>query len=412
MPAKLYKQDLNILVMSAFLNNSHWSKRIVLGILASVVLLMSYTSSPYSAGNSVTVVVIDAGHGGKDSGNLGTKTKKKTEKDISLDVALQLGKFIEDNHKDVQVIYTRNTDKFLELRERVSIANKAQADLFISVHCNAASPAAYGTETFVMGMHKSEASLQTAIRENQSIFLEENYEENYKGFDPKDPDTYIKLSMRQNVFLNQSLNLSKKIQDQFRERVKRRDRGVKQAGYYVISYTTMPSCLVELGFLTNKEEENFLHSDKGQDYMASALYRAFRDYKSEIEGVTFSKEIIQTEPIKEPTVETVLETSKEKKRKSKNTSIKGDTGLNYRIQLSTNSQPVEIKPENFKGLKEVDEYISNGLYKYTTGRCSNYNMAKVLQAEIRSLGYEGAFIIAFNGNERLDLRKAIGMEKK
>lgn len=398
--------------MSAFLNNSHWSKRIVLGILASVVLLMSYTSSPYSAGNSVTVVVIDAGHGGKDSGNLGTKTKKKTEKDISLDVALQLGKFIEDNHKDVQVIYTRNTDKFLELRERVSIANKAQADLFISVHCNAASPAAYGTETFVMGMHKSEASLQTAIRENQSIFLEENYEENYKGFDPKDPDTYIKLSMRQNVFLNQSLNLSKKIQDQFRERVKRRDRGVKQAGYYVISYTTMPSCLVELGFLTNKEEENFLHSDKGQDYMASALYRAFRDYKSEIEGVTFSKEIIQTEPIKEPTVETVLETSKEKKRKSKNTSIKGDTGLNYRIQLSTNSQPVEIKPENFKGLKEVDEYISNGLYKYTTGRCSNYNMAKVLQAEIRSLGYEGAFIIAFNGNERLDLRKAIGMEKK
>ena len=398
--------------MSAFLNNSHWSKRIVLGILASVVILMSYTSSPYSEGNSVTVVVIDAGHGGKDSGNLGTKTKKKTEKDISLDVALQLGKFIEDNHKDVQVIYTRNTDKFLELRERVSIANKAQADLFISVHCNAASPAAYGTETFVMGMHKSEASLQTAIRENQSIFLEDNYEENYKGFDPKDPDTYIKLSMRQNVFLNQSLNLSKKIQDQFRERVKRRDRGVKQAGYYVISYTTMPSCLVELGFLTNKTEENFLHSDKGQDYMASALYRAFRDYKSEIEGVTFSKEIIKTEPIKEPTVETVLETSKEKKRKSKNIGIKGDTGLNYRIQLSTNSQPVEIKPENFKGLKEVDEYISNGLYKYTTGRCTNYEMAKVLQAEIRSLGYEGAFIIAFNGNERLDLRKAIGMEKK
>jgi len=398
--------------MSAFLNNSHWSKRIVLGILASVVILMSYTSSPYSEGNSVTVVVIDAGHGGKDSGNLGTKTKKKTEKDISLDVALQLGKFIEDNHKDVQVIYTRNTDKFLELRERVSIANKAQADLFISVHCNAASPAAYGTETFVMGMHKSEASLQTAIRENQSIFLEDNYEENYKGFDPKDPDTYIKLSMRQNVFLNQSLNLSKKIQDQFRERVKRRDRGVKQAGYYVISYTTMPSCLVELGFLTNKTEENFLHSDKGQDYMASALYRAFRDYKSEIEGVTFSKEIIKTEPIKEPTVETVLETSKEKKRKSKNTGLKGDAGLNYRIQLSTNSQPVEIKPENFKGLKEVDEYISNGLYKYTTGRCTNYEMAKVLQAEIRSLGYEGAFIIAFNGNERLDLRKAIGMEKK
>jgi N-acetylmuramoyl-L-alanine amidase len=418
-PAKLNKQDLNILVMSAFLNNSHWSKRIVLGILASAVILMSYTSSPYSSGNAVKVVVIDAGHGGKDSGNLGTKTRKKTEKDISLDVALQLGKFIEDNHKDVQVIYTRSTDTFLELRERVSIANRAQADLFISVHCNAASPAAYGTETFVMGMHKSEASLQTAIRENQSIFLEDNYEENYKGFDPKDPDTYIKLSMRQNVFLNQSLNLSKKIQDQFRERVKRRDRGVKQAGYYVISYTTMPSCLVELGFLTNKEEENFLHSTNGQDYMASALYRAFREYKSEIEGVTFSQEIVKSKPKTEviaTTVETVLETSKEtkkeKKEKAKNTSKEEITGLNYRIQFSTNSQPVEIKPENFKGLTEVDEYISNGLYKYTTGRFSNYEIAKMLQAEIRDLGYEDAFIIAFNGNKRLDLREALGMEKK
>lgn len=405
--------------MSAFLNNSHWSKRIVLGILASAVILMSYTSSPYSSGNAVKVVVIDAGHGGKDSGNLGTKTRKKTEKDISLDVALQLGKFIEDNHKDVRVIYTRSTDTFLELRERVSIANRAQADLFISVHCNAASPAAYGTETFVMGMHKSEASLQTAIRENQSIFLEDNYEENYKGFDPKDPDTYIKLSMRQNVFLNQSLNLSKKIQDQFRERVKRRDRGVKQAGYYVISYTTMPSCLVELGFLTNKEEEDFLHSTNGQDYMASALYRAFREYKSEIEGVTFSQEIVKSKPKTEviaTTVETVLETSKETKKekneKDKNTSKEEITGLNYRIQFSTNSQPVEIKPENFKGLTEVDEYISNGLYKYTTGISSNYDTAKMLQAEIRDLGYKDAFIIAFNGNKRLDLREALGMEKK
>ncbi len=405
--------------MSAFLNNSHWSKRIVLGILASAVILMSYTSSPYSSGNTVKVVVIDAGHGGKDSGNLGTKTKKKTEKDISLDVALQLGKFIEDNHKDVQVIYTRNTDTFLALRERVSIANRAQADLFISVHCNAASPAAYGTETFVMGMHKSEASLQTAIRENQSIFLEDNYEENYKGFDPKDPDTYIKLSMRQNVFLNQSLNLSKKIQDQFRERVKRRDRGVKQAGYYVISYTTMPSCLVELGFLTNKDEENFLHSIHGQDYMASALYRAFREYKSEIEGVTFTAEVVKSKPKTEgikPTVETVLETSKEtkkeKNKKNKDASKENVKGLNYRIQLSTNSQPVEIKPENFKGLTEVDEYISNGLYKYTTGMSSNYEIAKVLQAEIKDLGYEDAFIIAFNGNKRLDLREALGMEKK
>jgi len=407
--------------MSAFLNKTHWSKRIVLSILVCAVILMSNSTSPYSEGNSVKTVVIDAGHGGKDAGNLGTKTKKKTEKDISLDVALQLGKYIEENHRDVKVIYTRKTDKFLELRERVAIANKAQADLFISVHCNAASPAAYGTETFVMGMHKSEASLKTAIRENQSIFLEDNYEENYKGFDPKDPDTYIKLSMRQNVFLNQSLTLSKNIQDQFRERVKRRDRGVKQAGYYVISYTTMPSCLVELGFLTNKEEENFLHSTKGQDYMASAIYRAFRDYKGEIEGVTFSKVIEpeETEKVEDqtPDVETVLETSKTKKEERKNRKeVKKNTekqvpnGINYRIQIVTSSTPVSLSSSNFKGLKEVDEYISHGLYKYTTGRCSNYDSAKTLQAEIRDLGYEGAFIVAFNGSEKIDLRTAISLE--
>ena len=225
--------------------------------------------------------------------------------------------------------------------------------------------------------------------------------------------------MRQNVFLNQSLNLSKKIQDQFRDRVKRRDRGVKQAGYYVISYTTMPSCLVELGFLTNIEEENFLHSTNGQDYMASALYRAFREYKSEIEGVNLSTEIVkskETTAAEIPTIKTVLEnskeTKKEKKKKKKNTSKEEVTRLNYRIQLSTSRQPVEIKPENFKGLTEVDEYISNGLYKYTTGISYNYKIAKVLQAEIRNLGYEGAFIIAFNGNKRLDLKEALEMEKE
>ncbi|MFK7758172.1 MAG: N-acetylmuramoyl-L-alanine amidase [Flavobacteriales bacterium] len=401
--------------MSAFLNKSHWSKRLVLGILASAVILMSYTSSPYVTSNTVRTIVIDPGHGGKDSGNLGTKTKKKTEKDISLDVALQLGKYIEKNHPDVNVIYTRKSDVFVTLNDRVQIANDARADLFISVHCNSASPAAYGTETFVMGMHKSEASLKTAIRENKSIYLEDNYKETYQGFNPEDPDTYIKLAMRQNVFLNQSLNLSKKIQDQFRARVKRRDRGVKQAGFQVISYTTMPSCLIELGFLTNKQEENFLHSTKGQDYMASAIYRAFKEYKSEIEGIALEPVTSELADKTElPDSEGLItEPTPENNTTNPEKNVSGTPkGLSYRIQLITSSEKLVIKPENFKGLSQVDEYISNGLFKYTTGRCSNYEIAKQLQGEVRKKGYEGAFIIAFNGTERVDLRTALALEKK
>lgn len=416
MPAKLVESLKKEIAMKSLNNNPRWTKRLVLGILASAVVLLSNTSNPNSDLNQVNTVVIDAGHGGKDAGNLGTKTKKRTEKDISLDVALQVGSYIEQNFPNVNVIYTRKTDKFLELHERVKIANDAKADLFISVHCNAASPKAYGTETFVMGMHKSEASLKTAIRENESIYMEDNYEEKYKGFNPKDPDTYIKLSMRQNVFLNQSLSLSKKIQDQFRERVNRRDRGVKQAGYYVISYTTMPSVLVELGFLTNKEEENFLHSKKGQEYMSSAIYRAFKSYKAEIEGVVLEEEIIP-EPEPEIVEEKTEESSKQKKNKkkkgvknAKNESLKGIKGINYRVQIVTSSTQIDLSSENFNGLTQVDEYISNGLFKYTTGMSRNYEEAKKLQAEIRELGYAGAFIVAFNGNEKIDLKTAISLQ--
>ena len=337
-------------------------------------------------------------------------------------MALLLGKYIEENIEGVEIIYTRKTDKFLELHERVKIANDAKADLFISVHCNAASPSAYGTETFVMGMHKSEASLKTAIRENKSIYLEDNYEEKYKGFNPEDPDTYIKLSLRQDVFLHQSLTLSKKVQDQFREKVNRRDRGVKQAGYYVISYTTMPSVLIELGFLTNKEEEEFLHSKKGQEYMASAIYRAFKSYKNEIEGISVETEENSAPDLSEKTEVSKTETTedaesseqeknKEKlaKKTPKNQSLKGIKGVNYRIQIVTSSTQVNTSPENFKGLTQVDEYISNGLFKYTTGICRNYE-AKKLQSEIREVGFPGAFIVAFNANEKIDLKTALGLE--
>ena len=248
-------------------------QRVIAGCIALVTLCAAFAPAP-----PTLTVVLDAGHGGKDPGNLGTGRYSTTEKDITLDVTLRIGQYIEENLPEVKVIYTRKDDSFPGLRDRVRIANDAQADLFISIHCDAFDNAgARGAGTYVMGMHKSEESLRVAMRENASMFSEEGYERNYDGFDPNDPDTYIALSLRQNVNLDASLTLGAAIQSQFRERVGRKDRGVKQAGFYVISYTTMPSALVELGFLTNPDEEDFLRSENGKAYMASAVYRAFRD---------------------------------------------------------------------------------------------------------------------------------------
>lgn len=254
-------------------------KRLVALFLVLSVIFMSATL-PTTISEKKYTVVLDPGHGGSDPGNLGTGRLLKTEKDVSLDVALIVGEYIRIHYPDVKIVYTRKTDVFPTLARRVEIANEAMADLFISIHCNANdNKAASGAETFVMGLHKSEESLRTAMRENASIYLEKDHEKNYKGFDPKNPDTYIILSMRENAFLDKSISIAKNVQDQFRTRVGRKDRGVKQAGYYVISFTNMPSILVELGFLTNPEEEEFLHSDEGKTYMASAIYRAFRDFK-------------------------------------------------------------------------------------------------------------------------------------
>ncbi len=236
--------------------------------------------------NRIRTVVLDAGHGGKDPGNLGTGRYKTTEKHISLNVAKLVGKYINETWPDVKVMYTREDDRFIELMERCNIANRAKADVFISIHCNANdSKDPHGCETYVMGLHKTEANMRVAQKENAAILLEEGHELKYDGYDPKDPESIIALSLRQNTHLDQSLLLSSLIQEQFKVRVGRPDRGVKQAGFLVISYTTMPAVLVELGFLTNAKEEDYLQGEQGQDYMASAIYRAFKEYKAIVEGV-------------------------------------------------------------------------------------------------------------------------------
>jgi N-acetylmuramoyl-L-alanine amidase len=228
-------------------------------------------------------IVLDAGHGGKDPGNLGSKSK---EKDINLAVTLLVGKYIKENMPDVQVIYTRDDDSFPSLKERPNIANVNKADLFVSIHSNsAANKSAYGTETFVMGTKYFEANFDIVKKENSVIFLEENYEEEYEGFDPTSPESYMMFNLTQKAFIGNSISLADQIETQFRDRVGRKSRGVKQGPFYVLWTPSMPSVLVELGFLSNSEEEKFLMSQEGKEYMASAIYRSIKSYKEEIEGI-------------------------------------------------------------------------------------------------------------------------------
>jgi N-acetylmuramoyl-L-alanine amidase len=226
--------------------------------------------------------VLDAGHGGKDRGCNGQSAR---EADISLKIILELGRLIEENVPDVKVVYTRKTDVFVELADRAGIANKHNADLFISVHCNASVPAARGTEVWTMGPHKTEANLATAKRENSVILQEDNYKERYNGFDPRSPQSHILFSLYQSAHMDNSLRFAQKVDQEFRTRVGRPSRGVKQAGFLVLWKSTMPSALIEVGFLTNPSEEQYLNDKAGQSYMASGIYRAFRQYKQELEAM-------------------------------------------------------------------------------------------------------------------------------
>ena len=235
-------------------------------------------------GEKITTVVIDPGHGGKDSGALGAISK---EKDLNLTVALLAGDYIKKNCPDVKVIYTRERDVFVTLNERAAIANRNNADVFISIHCNSTSSnaaAAVGAETFVLGEHKNAANLEVAKNENSAILYEEDADEQYGNFNLNSPEAYIALSLFQKEYLNQSLQLAANVQEQFTKRVGRKDRGVQQAGFLVLWKTAMPSILIELGFISNAKEERFLASEDGQTYMASAIYRAFRDFKATYEG--------------------------------------------------------------------------------------------------------------------------------
>jgi len=348
--------------------------------------------------NRIDVVCLDAGHGGKDPGNLGTGRFKTTEKHVALNVTKLVGKYIKENFPDVKVVYTREDDRFIELKERCEIANRAKADVFISIHCNANEKhEPHGTETYLMGLHKTEANMRTAMKENASILLEDGHALKYDGYDPKDPESMIALSLRQNAFLDQSAMLSGAVQRQFKDRVGRSDRGVKQAGFLVISYTTMPAILIELGFLSNGEEEDFLQSTKGQDHMASAIYRAFKEYKSGIEGTD-----VHVAPMVEEPDSTKVETSAPEPK---------ENGIRFKVQIATSSKRIELKPKNFNGLEGVQEMKGNDLWKYTLGDERTLEAARAVQKTCRDKGFDGCFIVAFKDGQRIDLQQAVTLAR-
>ncbi|MCR9253685.1 MAG: N-acetylmuramoyl-L-alanine amidase [bacterium] len=257
-------------------------KNIAIVISFSFVLVFGSFSSLGLKNYKIKTIVIDAGHGGKDPGTSGIVSK---EKDVALSIALELGRIIKEKMPDVEVVYTRDKDTYPTLSQRANLANKKNADLFVSIHCNAnPNHNIYGSETYVMGNHVSDDNLKVAQRENSVILREENYQETYDGFDPNSPESYILFSLYQSAYQQNSVKLAQNIQYQFKNRVNRKSRGVKSAGFLVLWRTTMPSVLVEVGFLSNQKEEKELNDKLNQVYIASGIYRAFRDYKTELEN--------------------------------------------------------------------------------------------------------------------------------
>ena len=306
--------------------------------------------------SKIMTIVIDPGHGGHDPGNLGTKRYNKTEKHIVLEISLRLGEYIKKAYPQVNVIFTRKSnDKFLELWERTELANNSNADLFISIHCDAfTNPKAYGAGVYVMGMSKLKANMDVAMKENSVIYLEDDYKENYSGFDPNSAESYIVFTLMQNTHLEQSLAIAEQIDRQFALNKNSKSRGVKQAPFYVISRANMPSILVEAGFLTNPKEEDYLHSEKGQDHLASSIFKAFKIYKNNFEGASQFNNVVDSIE-KENTSSSALLYN-----------IKNLNNIIFKVQIASYKNS-RLNDPLFVGLN-VEEKFLNGVFKYFVGK--------------------------------------------
>lgn len=382
-------------------NRKHSSRLFVFLTLITIFKAqVGLTQEDEASFATLKTVVIDAGHGGKDPGCHGGHAQ---EKHVCLSMALMLGEQIKKNYPNIKVVYTRDKDVFVELDERAKIANRNNADLFICIHANAASPAAYGTETYVLGLHRTESQQAVAERENATIHLEEDGGKKYAEFEMT-PDAIIARQIQLSVFLDQSISFADKLQMEFK-RIGRYDRGVKQAGFLVLYKTTMPSVLIETGFLTNPKEEAFLSDSTTQRQMANAMFTAFKKYKNELEGVEgqvdTSIETVDTPKVEEVSDPIPIGPSNDKK----------DVVI-FRVQVETATDPIPLTDKKFKGYT-VYEYKHGGLYKYTMGNYENdVAGATEFQKKLREQGFPHAFVVAFLNGERINLQKAVNLAEK
>jgi N-acetylmuramoyl-L-alanine amidase len=339
---------------------------------------------------AVRRIVIDAGHGGHDPGCVGSKSK---EKDVALAISLRLGAMLEKNMPDVEVIYTRKTDIFLELHQRAAIANKNNADLFISIHCNAAeSKSSYGTETFVLGLHRAKDNLDVAKRENASIYFERDFEKNYDGYDPNSAQGHILLSLFQNAYLDQSIFLAEKIERNFKSH-KRTSRGVKQGGFLVLRHATMPAVLVEAGFLSNIEEEKWLISEEGQQAIAGSIFNSIKIYKESYDAIMKDPNELQSEPLAQASERPVSD-------------------IEFCIQFASASSASTAIDKRVEQLSHVIARSENGIFKHQAIGLSSYEEALLLRDRIRKLGFKDAFVVAYKKGEKMALQQAIDQSAK
>ncbi len=361
-------------------------------------------------GHTLKTVVIDPGHGGKDPGAIG-RVLRLQEKDLVLDVSLKLGKMIKEQFPEVKVLYTRSTDVFINLFDRAKLANANNADLFISIHANSAEgSAAFGTETWVLGLHKTEAQKAVADKENATIYLEDDGGEQYKNFDMS-PDAIIIRSLMLGVFMQHSVNYAAMVQQAFKSKG-RNDRGVKQGGLLVLYTATVPAVLVELGFLSNPAEEKYMASEEGKKELAQSMLEAFVKYKSQIDGVAYQvkgekpKPAEQNKPAEAPKVDKTTPANTEVAELKKEDVV-------FRVQILTNASKLPANSPRFKGQKNVFEYQQDNLFKYAVGQFVNdFKAANDYKNQLRDEGFESAFVIAFINDQRVDLQKAITLASK
>lgn len=371
--------------------------------ISLLIILLAMTLS--SAAKDFTVV-IDAGHGGKDPGAI-SANKKIREKDITLKVALMVGEAIAKNHPEVKVLYTRKTDVFVGLNDRARIANRAEADLFISIHTNAAkNRSAKGAETYILGIEeeRTERNLDIAKRENGVIFLEDNHEKQYANFNPNSPESYIIFEYMQSEFVKESIHMAQYVQENLTSEANRHDRGVRQAGFLVLHATSMPSVLVELGYISNNEEASYLASSNGQKRLSQCIIKAFDNYYTDLKkqstGPTQDKRTTQTttKTKNEDTAKPSSQTADEKHPV-------------FKVQFLSSSTKLKQGDKAFKGLNPVEHYYDKGLYKYTYGATTDYNEIVRLKKKVNEK-FKDAFIVAFIRNERIDTKEAIALYKK